>query len=88
MSLDNYLHSSKRDEFIKLATEANKVIFGNKTFRDKQLEIILSVLDNRDTFVVMPTGGGKTLCYTLPAVLSKGIITIIIVFLIINLLYQ
>jgi superfamily II DNA helicase RecQ len=57
--------------------EANRLIFGNKQFRSSQLEIIKSVMKNEDVFVIMPTGGGKSLCYALPAVLSKGVTVVV-----------
>jgi superfamily II DNA helicase RecQ len=57
--------------------EANRLIFGNKQFRPSQLEIIKSVMKNEDVFVIMPTGGGKSLCYALPAVLSKGVTVVV-----------
>jgi ATP-dependent DNA helicase RecQ len=49
-----------------------KKIFGFDSFKGNQEEIINSVLNGKDTFVIMPTGGGKSMCYQLPALISKG----------------
>lgn len=46
--------------------------FGFDTFKGDQEAIITNVLNKKDTFVIMPTGGGKSICYQLPALMSEG----------------
>ena len=54
-----------------------KMNFGYSSFRENQEEIINAVLKGRDVFAAMPTGGGKSLCYQLPALIFDGITVVV-----------
>ena len=58
-------------------TEALKKYFGFDTFKGDQQAIVQNVLDGKSTFVLMPTGGGKSLCYQLPSLLMDGVAIVI-----------
>lgn len=62
---------------MKNLTDALKRYFGFDTFKGDQEAIIKNLLDGRDTFVLMPTGGGKSLCYQLPSLLMDGVAIVI-----------
>ena len=57
---------------VKDISEALKFHFGFDKFKGNQKDIIENVLNGKDTFVLMPTGGGKSLCYQLPSLLMEG----------------
>jgi len=54
-----------------------KSVFGYDTFRDNQEKIIRHTLDGKDALVIMPTGGGKSLCYQIPALASEGVTLVV-----------
>lgn len=56
---------------------ANVVIFGNRAFRPLQHQACKAFVEKRDCFILMPTGGGKSLCYQLPATMQPGVTIVI-----------
>ncbi|PWH13010.1 MAG: DNA helicase RecQ [Anaerolineae bacterium] len=57
--------------------EILKTVFGYDTFRPLQRQVIENVLARRDSLVVMPTGGGKSLCYQIPALMFSGLTVVV-----------
>ena len=72
-SVDN----SSNKSGVALLEFANREVFGNVSFRSNQKDIISAVMRGEDVFVVMPTGGGKSLCYQLPAILTQGVTIVV-----------
>ncbi|CAH0478026.1 unnamed protein product [Peronospora belbahrii] len=70
-----YLDSDQEPQ--DLLIHANKKVFGNDCFRQNQRQVIETTMRGEDCFVLMPTGGGKSLCYQLPAILSKGVTIVV-----------
>ncbi len=52
-------------------------VFGYQTFRDGQSDVIESAITGKDSLVIMPTGGGKSLCYQVPALIMEGLTLVI-----------
>nr|XP_043624534.1 ATP-dependent DNA helicase Q-like 4A isoform X2 [Erigeron canadensis] len=69
---------SNRDfSWTKKLEAKNKKVFGNHSFRPNQREVINATMSGKDVFVLMPTGGGKSLTYQLPAVICRGVTLVI-----------
>lgn len=64
-------------DFHQLKFQTLQYFWGHETFRDSQEEIINAVISGRDALALLPTGGGKSLCYQLPAIILDGICLVI-----------
>ncbi|XP_019093054.1 PREDICTED: ATP-dependent DNA helicase Q-like 4B isoform X2 [Camelina sativa] len=69
--------SSRDFSWTKNLEVYNKIVFGNHSFRPNQREIINATMSGCDVFVLMPTGGGKSLTYQLPALICAGVTLVI-----------
>ena len=56
----------------KIITETLQDFWGYNSFRDSQEDIINAIISGKDTIALLPTGGGKSLCYQLPALVLEG----------------
>src|SRR5580765_7228588 len=67
----------KKSKTKSALADALQKYFGYDTFKGDQEAIITNVMAGNNTFVIMPTGGGKSMCYQLPALISEGVAIIV-----------
>jgi ATP-dependent DNA helicase RecQ len=71
------MDTGRNDSVSAPAAEVLRRVFGYEAFRGRQAEVIAHVAGGGDAFVVMPTGGGKSLCYQIPALLRPGVAIVV-----------
>lgn len=72
----NSLHS-ENFQWSSRVRETMKNVFNMNRFRPQQLQTINCVMDKKDVIMIAPTGGGKSLCYQLPAIVNNGLTIVI-----------
>ncbi|MBD5316381.1 MAG: DNA helicase RecQ [Bacteroides sp.] len=65
------------DDIAAAAHALLRRFYGYDSFRPMQLDIITAAMQGRDSLVLMPTGGGKSICYQMPALLSEGVVVVV-----------
>ena len=75
--MDTSSDSQPDSELLKKASAVLKTTFGYDSFRPLQKNVISNILEGRDTLAVMPPGGGKSLCYQIPALVNDGLTVVI-----------
>ncbi|MBI4688926.1 MAG: DNA helicase RecQ [Nitrospirae bacterium] len=75
--MNDKVHSAEASRDIQAMLETLRTVFGFRSFRPNQEGIIKGIMSGRDVFAVMPTGGGKSLCYQLPAKIMGGTAVVI-----------
>ncbi len=73
----NFNHFKDKTTYLNTACNLCEYYFGFKTLRAHQMDCINSTWDNTSTFILSPTGSGKSLCYVIPALMSRGLSLVI-----------
>ncbi|MFV0446852.1 MAG: ATP-dependent DNA helicase RecQ [Vibrio sp.] len=69
--------TAEQSESPLTATDVLRDVFGYQSFREGQQEVIETAIEGNDSLVIMPTGGGKSLCYQIPALVRSGVTVVI-----------
>ena len=77
LTLNGSIMDNKGTDSKSLLDETLKSIFGYDSFRPEQDQIIKTFLSNKDCLAILPTGGGKSLCFQLPAIMREGLTLVV-----------